>query len=69
MFKATQISMTEVILQNLKDTVSLQNSLVKFTNRKITLTTVQNHLQLLFLHSTHKIKDDTHPPPPPQENI
>lgn len=53
MLKATQISATKVILQNnLKDTVSLQNPLVKFTKRQATLTktTVQKSFTVsLFL--------------------
>lgn len=53
MLKATQIGVTKVILQNnLKDMVSLQNPLVIFTKRQVTLTktTVQKTFTVaLFL--------------------
>lgn len=52
MLKTTQIGATKVILQNLKDMVSLQNPLVKFTKRQVTLTetTVQKPFTVsLFL--------------------
>lgn len=53
MLKTTQISTAKVILQkNLKDMVSLQNPLVKFSKRRVTLTktTVQKTFTVsLFL--------------------
>lgn len=51
MLKATQTGATKVILQrNVKDMVTLQNPLVKFTKGQLTLakTTVQNPV-FLFL--------------------
>lgn len=52
MLKATQISTAKVILQkNLKDMVSLQNPLVKFSKRQVTLTktTVQKTFTVSLL--------------------
>lgn len=71
MLKATQTGVTKVILQkNLKDMVTLQNPLIKFTKGQLTLakTTVQNSVTVfLFLgfpsafsvFTIYKIK--THP--------
>lgn len=52
MLKATQIGATKVILQkNLKDMVSLQKPLVKFTKRQVTLAkiTVQKPFSFVIL--------------------